>query len=153
MSHVETELAAHLCCMNKTIVTNYIAHIWNQQQFQRMGEFLHDSFTDHSLPTALPTGKEGVIQWITGTSRSFDHTTFIEEMVCEGNKVMIKIRMQLKHTGTWRGIAPTGVTISAIGYRYFEIHDQKITGHWGLIDGNAIEQQLQESSHGCKIQG
>lgn len=153
MSQVETGYAAHLCCMNKTIVTNYVAHIWNQQQFQRIGEFLHASFTDHSLPAALPTGKEGVIQWIEGTSRSFDHTTFIDEMVCEGNKVMIKIRMQLTHTGTWREIPATGITIFATGYRYFELQDEKITGHWGLVDGNAIEQQLKASSHGCKIQG
>lgn len=152
MSQVQTKFALHLCVMNKEIITNYVEYIWNLQQFQRIDEFLHTSYTDHSLPPALPANKQGLIQWINGTSLSFQHNTIIEQMVCEGDKVMIKIRMQLKHIGTWRDIPASGITVHAIGYRYFELKDQQITAHWGLIDGNAIENQLKEASHGCKIQ-
>jgi len=73
-------------------------------------------------------------------------------MVCEDNSVMIKIRMQLKHIGEWRGIESTGATIDTIGYRYFKLADNKIIEHWALIDGNRIENQLKQTNHGCKIQ-
>jgi len=38
-----------------------------------------------------------------------------------------------------------------IGYRLFKIKDGKIIEHWALIDGQAIENQLKDASHGCKI--
>ena len=41
--------------------------------------------------------------------------------------------------------------IGEIGYRYFKLRDEKIIEHWGLIDATAIENQLKNASHGCKI--
>jgi predicted ester cyclase len=113
---------------------------------------MHVDFKDHSLPTHFPEGKEGTLQWIQQTGLSFEHFTQIEEIVSEDNKVMMKIRMELKHIGTWRDIAPTGFSITTIGYRYFKLKEGKILEHWALIDGNSIENQLKSSAHGCKIQ-
>lgn len=137
---------------NKSIVTNFIEEIWNQNQFEKIDNYISTGFIDHSLPPAFPANKEGMILWIIGTGKSFEHKTIIEDLVCEGNKVMLKMRMQLKHTGVWRGIEPTLLEISTVGYRYYKIADGKISEHWSLLDGNSIENQLKECQHGCKIQ-
>jgi predicted ester cyclase len=134
------------------LVAGFIEAIWNQRQFDKLEQFIHPEFTDHSLPPGLPTGREGLKQWILTTGQSFDHTTVIEEQVTELDKTMLKIRLLLKHTGEWRGIAPTGAEISVVGYRYFRVAGNQIMEHWALIDGNAIENQLKADSHGCKIQ-
>lgn len=136
---------------NKKIVTNFIEDIWNQNQFGKIEEYIHPDFVDHSLPDTLPANKEGLKLWIKETGKSFDHKTVIEEMVCEENKVMVKIRMHLKHTGTWRSIEPTGIELHTFGYRQFKLKVGKIIEHWSVIDGQAIENQLKNASHGCKI--
>jgi predicted ester cyclase len=86
------------------------------------------------------------------TGNAFEHHTTIEEMISEENKVMIKIKMHLKHIGKWRGIEPTGTELSAVGYRYLKLAEGKIIEHWALIDGNTIENRLKEASHGCTLQ-
>jgi predicted ester cyclase len=58
----------------------------------------------------------------------------------------------MKHIGMWRNIEPTGAEIYAVGYRYFKLENNMIIAHWALIDGNAIENQINQSVHGCKIQ-
>lgn len=136
---------------NKVIVTNFIEKIWNRELFEEIGQFLSPDFTDHSLPPNLPANTDGMKLWIIGTGKSFEHKTIIEEMVCEGDKVMLRVKMQLKHIGVWRGIEPTHFEISTAGYRYYKLANGKIIEHWGLIDGNAIENQLQEATKGCKI--
>ena len=118
----------------------------------KIDTYIHTDFIDHSLPPLLPTTKEGLIRWITITGESFNHKTILEEIVGESNKVIIKIKMYLTHIGKWRDIEPTGAEVYAIGYRCFKLTDNKIIEHWALIDGNAIENQLKEASHGCKIQ-
>lgn len=138
--------------ITRNIITGFIENIWNRQHFDLLHDYLHTGFTDHSLPPALPADKEGLQRWIKATSESFEHNTIIETQVCEGNRSIIKIRMQLKHIGTWRNIAPTGANIFTTGYRYFRIAENKIIEHWGLIDGNAIEMQLKDTSYDCKVQ-
>lgn len=137
---------------NKSLINSFIEEIWNKQQFDEMDNYLHPDFTDHSLPDALPTSKEGTELWILGTGKSFNHTTIIEEMVAEDDKVMIKFKMLLKHIGIWREIEPTNAEIYTVGYRYFKVKENKILAHWALLDGNSIENQLRTSAHGCKIQ-
>lgn len=100
----------------------------------------------------LPASADGLKSWILSTGKSFSHHSVIEAILGEGDEVMIKIRIQLKHIGIWRGIEPLGAEVSAVGYRYFKLKDKRIIGHLALIDGNAIENQLKETSVGCKIQ-
>lgn len=137
---------------NKTIVTNFVEKIWNQNQLEEIDNYVSADFIDNSLPPALPADKEGMKLWIIGTGKSFEHKTIIDDIVCEEDKVMLKMRMQLKHIGVWRGIEPTHFEISTVGYRYYKLKDGKIAEHWALLDGNAIENQLQEAKHVCKIQ-
>lgn len=136
---------------NLKVVTDFIENIWNRRDFDVLDIFLHPDFRDHSLPPALSPNKEGLKKWVIGTGISFDHYTTIEDHVIEGDKCILKIKMQLKHIGNWRDIAPTGVKLDTQGYRYFKLKDQKIIEHWALIDGQVIENELTKASHGCKI--
>lgn len=136
---------------NKQTVIGFIEEIWNENRYDKIDHFLHPHFTDYSLPPALPSDKDGLKLWIAATGKSFDHKTIIEEIVTEDDKVMVKIRMELKHIGTWRDIEPAGKDAVTKGYRYFKLADNKIIEHWALVDGTAIENQLNGHGHACKI--
>ena len=137
---------------NKLIVSNFIEEIWNKHRFDQIDDFISGGFTDYSLPPNLPGNKEGMIRWIMQVGDSFKHKTTIESIVAEKDKVMLKIRMDLIHIGIWRNIKPTDKQISTVGYRYYKLVNGKINAHWCLLDGNSIENQLQASTHGRKIQ-
>jgi hypothetical protein len=136
---------------NSTLVQNFIIQIWNNRAFENLDDFLHPDFKDYGLPAIFPPNKEGTKKWIIDTSVSFDHNTVIEEQVTQGEKSIVKIRMNLKHVGVWRDIKPTGIDLHTVGYRYFKLKDGKIIEHWALIDGHALENQIKNASHGCKI--
>jgi predicted ester cyclase len=131
---------------NKAIVKNFIEDIWNHNQFQKLDNYMAADFIDHSLPGSLPPNKEGMERWITATGKSFEHKTIIDDIVCEDDKVMLKIRMQMKHIGTWREIEPTYIDVASVGYRYYKLANGKIIEHWALIDGNTIENQLKKAA-------
>lgn len=138
---------------NAILVRDFITQIWNNSAFDKLESFLHVDFKDHSLPSMFPPGKEGTKKWIINTGISFQHHTVIEAQVTEGDNCILKIKMQLKHIGVWRNIEPTGIDLQAIGYRHFKCKNGKIMEHWALIDGQAIESQLTNAFHGCKIAG
>ena len=136
---------------NSIVVKNFIDQIWNNKAFEKLDSFLHPDFRDISLPPTFAPGKEGTKKWIISTGLSFEHRTIIEDLVSEGNKSIVKIKIHLKHTGVWRDIEPTGLELFAIGYRFFKFKDGKIIGHSALIDGQTIESQLKGAANGCNI--
>lgn len=137
---------------HRQLVADFITEIWNERRFDRLQQYLHPSFTDHSLPPGFSPDARGTEQWIRITSQSFDHRTLIDEQVTEPGRSILKILMELRHIGEWRGIAPTGLEITAVGYRCFRLAEGCIIAHWALIDGNAIENQLKGAAQGCKVQ-
>jgi predicted ester cyclase len=137
---------------NKSIVAGFIEEIWNQNLFEKIDNYVSDCFIDHSLPSYIPSNKEGTKSWISSTGKSFTHKTQIDDIIGEGDKVVVKIKMQLKHIGVWRDIEPTGTEVESIGYRLFKLANKKIVEHWALIDGSAIEKKLSVNTRACKIQ-
>jgi predicted SnoaL-like aldol condensation-catalyzing enzyme len=135
---------------HRQLVVDFITDIWNERRFDRLEHYLHPAFTDHSLPPGFSPDARGTGQWIRLTGQSFEHRTVIDEQVTEPGKSILKVRMELRHIGEWRGIAPSGLEIQAVGYRCFRLEEGRIIGHWALIDGNAIENQLRGTAQGCK---
>lgn len=137
----------------KAFIDSFISIIWNQGDISRVHEFLHPEFMDYSLAPSLPTGIAGLQQWIAMTHAAFQPTTIIEEQVAEPGKAMIRVTMQMKHTGIWRGIPATGITVTTKGYRCFHLEDNRIIAHWALIDGNTLEKKLAACSTGQNTTG
>ncbi len=82
---------------NQELIARFIEEIWNKRHFEKLDEFIHRNFKDHSLPPTLTADKEEMKKWIIGTGTSFEHKTIIEDQVTEGEKSMIKIAMEMTY--------------------------------------------------------
>lgn len=127
---------------NKQLVADFIDKIWNNRQYDELCQLLHNNFEDHSLPPSLPPGSAGLRLWIDSLGKAFDHTTRIDEILSEGQKVAVRVTMLLKHTGNWRGIDATQKEFGTGGFRMFRISNSKIIEHWGLLDATTIENAI-----------
>lgn len=136
---------------NKKIVTGFIEDVWNNQNLKAIPLYIHDEYYDHSFIAGIPPAKDGLVMWIKNTSAAFEHTTHIESMLAEADQVAARIRFQVKHTGKWRNLEPTGKEVMVKGFRYFRLKDEKIIAHWALIDGEKLESELTAIHQGCKL--
>lgn len=136
---------------NKEIVQAYIESVWNLRQVDRIDEFVDSNYRDYSFLPAIPPTIDGLKTWIENTTLAFDHKTLIESVIEEDDQVAIRITFEVRHVGKWRNIDPTSRMVSAKGFRFFKLKDQKITHHWALIDGEALQTALTDQYHGCEI--
>lgn len=136
---------------NKEIVTSFIQSVWNLRQLERIDDFVSDNYRDFSFLPAIPPTRDGLRMWIENTTVAFDHHTTIESMIEEYDQVAVRISFEVRHIGTWRGIAPTGRTTSVKGFRFFKLEGGKISQHWALLDGEALQTALTDQYHGCEI--
>jgi len=71
-----------------------------------------------------------------------DFNWTIEDMVAEGDKVVIRVILRGTHNGEFMGVAPTGKKFTQAGITIFRIAGGKIVEGWVINDTLGLMQQL-----------
>lgn len=66
----------------------------------------------------------------------------IEDVVADGHKVLVRLRVKGTHDGDLMGIPATGRPIDISVMDLFVIHDGKLVEHWALLDNLRLLRQL-----------
>lgn len=66
----------------------------------------------------------------------------IEDVVAEGDKVLVHLRVKGTHGGDLMGLAPTGKAIDIGVMDLFKVKDGVIVEHWALLDNLSMLKQL-----------
>lgn len=86
---------------------------------------------------------EKLIQHIQFFDRAFPkYELFIEEMITEGNKVIVQGRATGTHLGEYKGIPPTGGKMDLPFVIRYVIENEKITDMWLMADQMILMEQL-----------
>ncbi|RYY81383.1 MAG: hypothetical protein EOO15_24465 [Chitinophagaceae bacterium] len=136
---------------NARLVSAFLEEVWNTGGLDRLDEFVHPDYRDNSLPEGFPKDRSGLELWIRNTSKAFEHRTIVESLVADEQHVAVRLSFEVRHTGAWRGIAPTFRSVTVKGFRYFEVEEGKIKSHWALIDGEGLHAALTEKPQGCAL--
>ena len=66
----------------------------------------------------------------------------LEDLVAEGEKVLVRLRVQGTHTGAFGDMAATGRKIDIGVLDLFQIRDDLFIEHWALLDNLGMLKQL-----------
>ena len=65
-----------------------------------------------------------------------------EELIAEGDKVVIRESYRGTHKGNFMGIPPTGRKVTMELIDFVRVRDRKIVEHWNIVDQLGLMQQL-----------
>lgn len=116
---------------NKELVRRQIEVIWNQHNFERLGEFVGSDLIEES-------GGHGE-QFLAAFPDS--HTT-IEDLIGEGDKVMARLLVHGTNTGPFAGRPPTGKKVEFRSFRLYRIAGGRIVETWAMQDRLGLMEQL-----------
>jgi steroid delta-isomerase-like uncharacterized protein len=128
---------------NKALIRRFYEEVFNNRNLAAIDDFYAPEHVDHTLPTGLPVGPEGTKQAIATMLEGFPdlHIT-IEDMIAEGDKVVIRFTTHGTQQGTLGGIPPTGKQVAVSTIEITRIAGSKIVEDWGLDDRLGMLQQL-----------
>ena len=129
---------------NKAVVRQVVEEIFNRGNISRADEFLAPDFVEREdLPPGIPRDREGVKQLTIMLRSAFpDFKATIDDIVAEGDKVVIRQTWSGTQKGEWMGIPPTGKTVSFGVIDIIRIAGGKFVEHWGQMDSMGMMQQL-----------
>ncbi len=129
---------------NKMIVRRQFEELINNRNLAVLDTDMAERFIDHEAPPTQPPGPEGVKQWIKRLHQDVPdlHVT-IEDIVAEGDKVVVRNTWRGTHTGPFMGMAPTGKRFELKGMVLWRLADGKLMERWATLDHWGLRQQLQ----------
>jgi steroid delta-isomerase-like uncharacterized protein len=129
---------------NKALVHGMVEEIFNRGNMSLIDEFLAPDFIEREeLPPGIPSGREGVIQLTAMLRSAFpDFKATIDDIIAEGDKVVIRQTWTGTHKGEFMGIPPTGKSVSIGVIDIIRVAGGKFVEHWGQMDTMGLMQQL-----------
>jgi len=129
---------------NKAIFRRMVEEIFNRGNMSLVDEFLAPDFIEREeLPPGIPPGREGVKQMTIMFRSAFpDFKATIDDMIAEGDKVVVRITWSGTHKGEFMGIPPTGKSVSFGVIDIVRFARDKFVEHWGMMDSTSMMQQL-----------
>jgi steroid delta-isomerase-like uncharacterized protein len=129
---------------DKALIRRFIEELFNQGNLSLADEILAPNFVEHEqLPPGIPNDREGV-KVLTGMLRSAfpDFKATIEDLLADGDKVVIRMTWSGTQKGEFMGIPATGKRMSIGVIDIIRIANGKATEHWGQMDAMGMMQQL-----------
>jgi predicted ester cyclase len=130
--------------VNKTVVRQ-IEEAWNANQLDKLDGLFVPGFVQHSAVPGLPATLENAKQMHQMSMQAMpDRKTEIMEMVAEGDRVVVRMRITGTNTGgfPWLGVPANGNQVDVEWISIYTLKEGKVTGHRALMDLMGLMQQL-----------
>lgn len=128
---------------NKQVVRLIFDEVISQGQLELLDELLAQDLIDTSNPPGWPEGREGARQIIAHFRAAFaGWHCVIEDMIAEGDTVVLRAIFRGTHTGEFLGIPPTGQAVAMAGIHTVCLTEGRIVEHHAINDDLGLMQQL-----------
>jgi steroid delta-isomerase-like uncharacterized protein len=131
---------------NKALMTRYIKESNTAKGDVIKSPAIMDKYVDPKFVDHVETGDMNLEQYkqvATALYKAFpDLDVTIEDIVAEGDKVVMRFIFRGTHNGEFLGIAPTGKKFTEAGITIFRIAGGKIAEAWAVHDTFGLMQQL-----------
>ena len=117
--------------------------VLNKGNMQAVDELIAPNFVEHNPFPGQAPGVEGLKQAMAALRQAFPdlHVT-VDEMLSDGDKVVIRTTMKGTHKGNFMNIPATGKQMSVEGIDILRISNGRAVEHWGVTDNLTMMQQL-----------
>ena len=128
---------------NKAVARRFFTEVWGGGSEAVAQELLADSYVGHMTGAPAPLDRAGWLSFFRDFRIAFPDAQFtIEDMIAEGDRVVMRLTMRGTHRGVFNGIPATGKSVVVVGTSIERIVDGRIVEGWVTNDALGMLQQL-----------
>jgi predicted ester cyclase len=128
---------------NKAKVRRLIEEFINKADLAVADEIFATNFVNHSPAAGTTPDPQGIKQYITMLHTAFpDFHGAIEDLISEGDRVVVRLMCRGTHRGEFMGISPTGRQGSVTAISILRFAGGKVVEPWNNTDNLGLLQQL-----------
>ncbi|MCA1184871.1 MULTISPECIES: ester cyclase [unclassified Saccharopolyspora] len=116
---------------------------WDRGDVDALDELLAPGYARTSASDGAVQDRAGFKESILTTREAFpDLTTEVEELVEEGDRVVIRWRSRGTHTETFLDVPPTGRAVEVVGVTFATFDGDRVTAEWVTWDPRQLLRAL-----------
>jgi steroid delta-isomerase-like uncharacterized protein len=127
---------------NKATVRRYYEEVHNLGKRDLLKEIAAEDYVEHTPFPGQGQGLAGFQQRVEILQNAFTMNFTIEDMIAEGDKVVVRWTNHNVHHGLFMGIPATGKSAIVSGIDIWLLRNSKLAEHWDLFDAMSLFQQL-----------
>ena len=125
------------------IVERYYREVWDRRQPELIPPLFAATYRNHAGARGTMEGPAGIRANYDSTITSFSDVSFTrDEVICDGDRVVVRYTMLGTHTGPFMQLAPTGKSVSVPGIGIYRVADGQIQESWVVRDTLVLLRQL-----------
>ncbi|NJN66374.1 MAG: ester cyclase [Chloroflexaceae bacterium] len=127
----------------KLLARRVIEEIWNERHLERFDELFAPNFVNHNPAPGTSGDLAGLKQSAHNFFAAFpDAHLSIDEVIAEGDRVVLRTTGRGTHQGTFLGTPPTGRSFAAQAYTVLRITEGQVIERWNITDVLSMLHQL-----------
>ncbi|MEP7223911.1 MAG: ester cyclase [Actinomycetota bacterium] len=127
---------------NKEVARRFYEEAFNGRHVAVLDELAVSDYEEHDPLPGQGTGLAGLKERVQMVIDGLDPHFAIEDMIAEGEKVVVRWTNSGTNSGEFLGMPPTGRSFSIQGIDIYRLADGKLAEHWHVVDMLAHLQQL-----------
>lgn len=128
---------------NAVLVRRILGEIWNAGNLDLVDQLFSPNYVGYIGTTTELHGREQDKENLRVFRTAFpDLNLTIEDLVADGDKVIVRWTGRGTHTGEFRGLPPSGNQINVVGISIFLVVNNMVEREWQAFDSLTLMQQL-----------
>jgi steroid delta-isomerase-like uncharacterized protein len=119
-----------------------VYELLNRGEAETIADLVAADYEEHDPLPGQGVGRDGALDRFSMITRALAPRFTIEDLVAEGDRVVVRWTNAGTHVGEFAGIPPTGRTFTIAGIDVYRMADGKLAEHWHVIDQLSMLGQL-----------
>lgn len=136
-----------IAAAHKGVVRRFYKEVFADWNMALVDEVVSPQFRSHDWPEGGPTGPPAFRDFYAAIRSALPDARYeVDDLIAEGDKVVVRWRLLGTHKGDFRGIAPTGRAIALKGIAIYRVKDGKLMERWVVSDLHGLLEEIRGSS-------
>ena len=136
-----------IAAANKSLVRRFYKEVYGEWNMALVDEVVSPRFTSHDWPEGSPAGPQGFAAFYSAIRTALPDARYVvDDLIAEGDKVVVRWRLLGTHEGDFRGIAPTGRAIELKGIAIYRVDEGMLVERWVVTDLHGVLDEMRESA-------
>ena len=128
---------------NKELVRRFYNEVFGNWNLALVDSVVSPQFRSHDWPEGGPTGPDAFRAYYSSIRSAVPDGRYeVDDLIAEGDRVVVRWRLLGTHQGEFQGIAPTGRAITLKGVAIYRVEDGKLMERWVVSDLHDVLEQI-----------
>ncbi|HEY1286821.1 MAG TPA: ester cyclase [Burkholderiales bacterium] len=132
---------------NKGVVRRFYREVFGDWNMALVDEVLSPQFVSHDWPQGGPTGPRMFRDFYSAIRSALPDARYqVDDLIAEGDRVVVRWQLLGTHKGDFRGIAPSGRPIALKGIAIYRVQGGRLMERWVVSDLHGLLEEIREAS-------